>query len=235
MLKIYGILFTMFCFASENQEKYHEMDAIACEVGADKGSFYHDYTRVYSKYFSPFREAPIKFLEIGLYKGSSAHLWEQYFPKAELHFMDICFDLVEHSSGRSMYHLVDQSKPDQLKGFIQDVGGGFDIILDDGGHTMNQQITSFKELFPHVKSGGMYIIEDLHTSYWKSFGGGNPRGPNTISFLKGLIDDVNYVGATSAKAKHIDMPEELENKLSYYQKEIESIHFYDSIAIIFKR
>ena len=47
-----------------------------------------------------------------------------------------------------------------------------DILLDDGGHTMNQQIVTFREMFPHIKDGGLYMCEDCGTSYRKSHGGG---------------------------------------------------------------
>ena len=80
----------------------------------------------------------------------------------------------------------------------------------------------------------MYIIEDLHTSYWPGdFGGGGPD--STISFLKNLIDDVNFIGATTKRASHLAIPPEVLKNLTLYQKEIFSIHFYDSIAIILKR
>ena len=51
-----------------------------------------------------------------------------------------------------------------------------DILIDDGGHTMRQQIVTFEEMFDFVKDGGVYLCEDLHTSYWKSYGGYNARG-----------------------------------------------------------
>lgn len=108
------------------------------------------------------------------------------------------------------------------------------MILDDGGHTMVQQVISFKYLFPHVKSGGLYIIEDLHISYWERFGGGDhPR--TTIAFLKGLIDDLNFVGAHSARASHLNIDPATVKELNLFRAEIESIHFYDSVAIIIKR
>ena len=160
-------------------------------------------------------------------------MWEEYFPNADLHFIDITFDNVQYRSDRSRYYLCDQNNSAQLLDFIQSSGGNFDVILDDGGHTMSQQITSFCTLFPHVKSGGMYIIEDLHTSYWSLFGGGG--ADSTIHFLKSLIDDVNYVGAKTSGASHRDLPSSLLDELNLYQKQIYSIHFYDSVAIIIKR
>ncbi|MCH9626424.1 MAG: 8-demethyl-8-alpha-L-rhamnosyl tetracenomycin-C 2'-O-methyltransferase [Chlamydiales bacterium] len=220
-----------------DDSEYRYLDQLACQAGTDKSSKGHNYTRVYAKYFSSLKNKPIKFLEIGIYKGESVTLWENYFPNAELHFIDI-----EQWKGpppkRAHFHVADQESSAGLHRFLQSAGGAFDLIIDDGGHTMNQQITSFVHLFPALKSGGIYVIEDLHTSYWTEYGGGGstafPKSStgSAIEFLKEMIDDVNYVGAKTgfasfAKARSID--------LTYYQKNIESMHFYDSLCFIIKR
>jgi hypothetical protein len=228
----------IFCIHSpsyaQNTDGYLYLDQLALEANADKASNFHNYTEVYCKYFNPIKEMPIKFLEIGIWKGFSVKLWENYFKNAELHFMDITLNNVIYKSDRSYYHLIDQANADALEGFIQLFGGGFDVILDDGGHTMQQQIVSFQTLFPHVNSGGIYIIEDLHTSYWPEYGGGS-HDRTTIAFLKNLIDEVNYVGNHTERANHRNLSQSVLDKLNLYQKQIESIHFYDSTAIIIKR
>jgi hypothetical protein len=221
-------------FALQNQEEYLILDDLALKTKADKGSNYHNYTEIYAQYFSSLRDQPIKFLEIGIWKGYSVKLWEEYFKNAELHFIDITFQNVEYFSERSKYHLANQESPKDLQNFIQETGGEFDIIVDDGGHTMGQQIVSFCTLFPHVKSGGMYIIEDLHTSYWRSFGGDRPTG-TTIAFLKSLIDEVNFVGARSGRASHLNVEPALQKEMNIFRETIQSIHFYDSVAVIIKR
>ncbi len=78
-------------------------------------------------------------------------------------------------------------------GFLQSIISlqeKFDIIVDDGGHTMNQQITSFTHLLSRVRSGGIYVIEDLMTSYMPSYGGGFPANGSTIELIKTLLDDI---------------------------------------------
>jgi hypothetical protein len=218
---------------SQAQSNYRYLDDIALKTGVHKGSHYHNYTEVYARYFAPLKEKSIKFLEIGIDKGQSVKMWEEYFTNADLHFMDITFQNVEYSSNRSPYHLCNQESPQELQSFIETTGGDFDLILDDGGHTMNQQITSFAILFPHVKSGGMYIIEDLHTSYWSTHGAGGFH--STVNFLKSLIDHVNFVGAKTTRASHLNLPPSILEELNIYQEKIDSIHFYDSLAIIIKR
>lgn len=229
-------LFTFLFLASafSHQSDYQYLDELALQAGADKASKYHNYTEVYARYFSPLKNEPIKFLEIGLHKGASVKLWESYFRNADLHFIDITFQNIEYHSHRSHYHLVNQEDPAELQAFIQKTGGHFDIIIDDGGHTMQQQIISFQQLFPHLRSGGMYVIEDLHTSYWREFGGGNHK-KTTVAFLKGLIDDVNYVGYHTKRANHKGITPSNTSDLTYYRQYISSLHFYDSMVVIFKR
>lgn len=206
----------------------------------DKGSNWHNYTKVYAFYFSSIRDKPLKFLEIGIYKGASVALWESYFPNAELHFVDISVDLVQYQPQRATYHVADQSNSNQLESLMNQIGD-CDIILDDGGHTMEQQLVSFKTLFPHLNSGGLYIIEDLHTSYWTSYGGGgsdaHPKAGNgtMVQFLKDLVEDVNYVGARTWKANHDVDLSYYKNELTPYREQILGIHFYDSLCIVIKR
>lgn len=226
-------------------DDYKDMDDLALQFDSNgasrKGSNGHNYTEVYSRYFAHLRDLPIKFFEIGIFEGNGVQMWEQYFKNAELHFMDITFSYAKYFSNRSHYHLGDQANAKDLLSIMSSTGGDFDIIIDDGGHTMNQQLVSFITLFPYVKSGGMYIIEDLHTSYWKTYQGGgtyeHPKsGPGTfINFLKDRIDDVNYVGARTLCADHNKISSSIENELNIYRKQIYSMHFYDSLCFIIKR
>lgn len=228
-------------FQLVDETEYLYLDQIALEVGTDKSSSFHNYTRIYSQYFSKYQKAPIKFLEIGIQYGNSVKLWERYFPNADLHFIDINPNQIRYFSTRSHYHFIDQTDRKGLFDFGMLVGGDFDVILDDGGHRMDQIIISFQSLFPFLKSGGLYIIEDLHTSYWSIYGSyGTPEkpkaGPGTaIQFFKDLIDDMNYTGARTWCADSNKVPPDLENTLHIYQKEIESIHFYKSLCIIIKK
>jgi len=217
-----------------NPEAYRHLDDLALKAGTDKASHHHDYMEAYSHYFSAIKDEPIKFLEIGIWEGSSVKLWEQYFKNAELHFIDATLEAVKYHSTRSHYHIAQQEVlPDLIK-FLEDAGSGFDVIIDDGGHTMKQQICSFIHLFPHLKSQGIYVIEDLHTSYWCHSNTDN-RSLTTIAFLKNLIDKVNFVGMSTCCASHQNLSELVIKKMDTYQKDIKSICFYDSLVFITKR
>lgn len=224
-----------------DEEEYQYMDKLALKFAPDgysgKSSNHHNYTEIYSYYFASIKDRPLKFLEIGIFEGAGAHFWEEYFKNAELNFIDITFNRVKYSSPRCHYYLADQAKPDQLIDVLKTIGGGqFDIIIDDGGHTMVQQITSFKTLFPYLKSRGLYVIEDLHTSYWPIYGGSRTKSSDTaIEFLKDLIDEVNFVGSTTPNASHRKDLTPIRQELNIYREEILGIHFYDSLCFIIKR
>lgn len=117
--------------------------------------------------------------------------------------------------------------------------GPFDVVIDDGSHQAPHIISAFKTLFPCMKKGSLYVVEDLHTQYNHKWGGygneTNPRsGPRTaIRFLKGLVDDINYIAATTASAgDNRNIPDEIAAKRSRYSKRIDSISFYPAIAFI---
>ncbi|MBA3721873.1 MAG: class I SAM-dependent methyltransferase [Parachlamydiaceae bacterium] len=227
--------------SDQNRKAYEYLDNLAIAAGTDKSSTFHNYTKVYAKYFDSLRNDKIKFLEIGINKGFSAKLWESYFTDGDLHFVDIDKINIQYYSPRAHYHFVDQTNFTDLTKLVKSLGGNFDIIIDDGGHTMHQQIMSFQTLFPYVKNGGIYVIEDLHTSYWQEYGGGGQigapaRGKGTcIEFLKERIDDLNYTAGVTACADFDKVPYDKKKKLNYYHRNIDSIHFYQSLCIIIKK
>lgn len=220
-----------------NQD-FEEMDAVAGRTGTDKASIAHNFTRIYSKAFTHLRNKPIRFLEIGIHKGGSVQLWEWYFPRAELHFIDSNESVIEYHSTRSTYHIFDPADAGRLRDFATRYGP-FDVILDDGGHSSDQQLTILDAMLPFVRPGGMFVVEDLHTSYWGMYGGGGGTsdkpiaGPNTaITFLKHLIDQVNYIGAITKYGNTYNLPSYIRARLSYYSLHIDYMTFYNSVCII---
>ena len=146
-------------------------------------SISHLFSVVYDSYFQHLRDSDIKMLELGIYKGASIKMWEEYFEKAQLHAIDI-LDCTYLNNDRVKVEILNQENEDELRSLPKD----FDIILDDGGHTMLQQQLSLKVLFvDHLKPGGTYILEDLHTSepkYWGSHGGNKTN--NTLRLMHDL-------------------------------------------------
>jgi len=130
------------------------------------------YTDLYDPLFDGIREDVTKVLEIGVETGRSHRLWLEYFPNATIYGFDIFkfgveeFHRLQEGNpylDRSVMFKGDQSNIDHLNNFLSLHGDEFDIIIDDGGHSMRQQQISLKILFNAVRSGGFYVIEDLHT------------------------------------------------------------------------
>ena len=130
----------------------------------DKCDIQHNYVELYEKFFAPVRDDVTRILEIGVLFGKSVRMWEAYFPRASVHGIDIK-DSSKFDTDRISTYIADQSSREQLSAVLEASGSDFDIVVDDGGHTMEQQQVSFGFLFPHVRPGGMYVIEDIHTSF----------------------------------------------------------------------
>lgn len=131
-----------------------------------------NYFPIYEKWFAPYRGKDIVFVEVGVQNGGSAQMWRNYFGKdAKIVGIDInpkCKELEE--DGISV-EIGSQDDP-KFWATFREKYPRVDILLDDGGHQMNQQIVTFREMFPHIKDGGLYMCEDCHTSYWEKCGGG---------------------------------------------------------------
>lgn len=130
---------------------------VGIRTNADK-AVDHLFTEAYDEIFAQY-ESP-RILEIGVHRGASINMYLEYFKNPYVVGMDI--EKKIDTDGRWKFILGDQSKIEDLKQCVEDEP--FDIILDDGGHTMKQQQVTFGFLFKHVKPGGYFILEDLHTS-----------------------------------------------------------------------
>lgn len=179
----------------------------------DKCPVHHNYVEIYETLFSPFRDEPIRLLEIGVFEGESMRLWEAYFPAAQIFGLDI-EDKSQYDSARVRTLVADQGNRADLAVVLERTGGDFDLILDDGGHQMEQQQISLGVLFPTLKSGGLYIIEDVHTSFPDLYAGFGvePDGQNSTY---AMID--RFVRSGSMRSKYLSEPEAdyLDKNISY--------------------
>ena len=100
-----------------------------------------------------------------------------------------------------------------------------DILIDDGGHTMTQQITTFEELYPHVQPEGVYLCEDMQTSLWSEFGGGYGKPGTFLDYSKSLIDRLYGWHSRDPAALAVDA----------FTRSAHSLHFYDGVLVIEKR
>ncbi|MEJ8817432.1 class I SAM-dependent methyltransferase [Lacibacter sp. H407] len=183
------------------------------------------YFDVYEKYFSKYIGKELNILEIGVSHGGSLQLWKKYFgPNVNIYAIDINPECKKLEEERIKIFIGSQSDKQFLQHIINDLPE-LDIILDDGGHTMQQQIVSFEALYLKVKEGGLYVVEDTHTSYWYEFHGGLKNPNSFIEYSKNLVDSL-YEGHLNEKQKVV---------VNTITKHISGISFYDSIVVFEKK
>jgi len=185
---------------------------------------WNHYFDIYERHFNRFRNKEIVILEIGVLQGGSLQMWKDYFgDKAKIFGIDIdprCKELEEKNIKIFIGSQSDRKFLRKIKETIPMV----DILIDDGGHYMDQQIVSYEELFSHIKNNGVYLCEDLHTSYWPKWGGGHRKSDTFIEYSKNFID---YLHAFHSKQSSL--------KVNSFTRSADSIHYYDSIIVIEKR
>jgi hypothetical protein len=182
------------------------------------------YFEAYDRHFSKYRGQEIVVLEIGVSQGGSLQMWRDYFgPKAKIYGLDMepnCITLANENTEILIGSQSDRTFLQDLKSKIPPI----DILIDDGGHTMEQQIVTFEELYNHVKADGVYLVEDLNTSYWLLYGGGHQRPGTFIEYSKHFIDAINAW-----------FSEETSLKVSGFTKTVHSLHYYTGILVIEKQ
>ena len=183
------------------------------------------YFEIYDRHFSRYRNHEVVILEIGVSYGGSLQMWKDYFgEKAKIYGIDIepkCKAFEEENIQIFIGSQSDKKFLNEIKRKIPPI----DILIDDGGHTMRQQIISFEMLFDHIKEDGVYLCEDLHTSYWVNYGGGYKRRGTYIEYSKRFIDFLN--------AWHSRQP--LSLKVNDFTRSVNSLHYYDSVLVIEKQ
>ena len=194
-----------------------DLDALARHHGTDKHTSHHRFTPIYEQLLQGCRDLPIALLEIGIYKGASLRMWNDYLPAGQIVGVDIDPAARTHEGERVKVYIGDQTN----RAFLEEIAranGPFDFIIDDGGHRADQQKTSLRVLWPHLKPGGTYVIEDIHTSYYQDdgFNMGWREPDTTVEFLKYVIDDIHV--------RYHEQPVTL--------PDLESIQFYPELCVM---
>lgn len=184
------------------------------------------YFEVYETYFSKFKNKQINFIEVGVQGGGSMQMWREYFGKeARIYGIDINPGIMHLPLTDVNLTVGDQANVNFWNIFFKEVKH-VDCFLDDGGHTMEQQINTLTCVWPRLQKNGVYICEDLHTSYYRDWGNGYKQEQTMVEFCKNLIDFVNLY--------HIEEKEEiLKHKLGIFY-DLKSIAFYDSMVVLLK-
>jgi 23S rRNA U2552 (ribose-2'-O)-methylase RlmE/FtsJ len=183
------------------------------------------YFEIYDRHFSRFRDTDVHVVEIGVSQGGSLQMWKEYFgPNCKIFGVDINSHCKTLEEDQIEIYIGDQEDRTFLKTLAKNIPR-IDILIDDGGHTMKQQINTFEELFTHIDKNGVYLVEDLHTSYWPDWGGGYRRRGTFIEYSKHFIDYIN--AWHSKKMRRLSVTE--------FTKSVHSLHYYDSVLVIEKR
>jgi hypothetical protein len=204
------------------------LDELAKKYGTDKGSDGHLYTNKYSIYLEQYRDLEFNLLEIGVFNGASIKMWKEYFPKANIVALDINPECLQYQEKNITIHIGNQSNIEFLQSIINKYQN-FDVIIDDGGHSWKQQIITYETLFPALNRGGLYFVEDMHTSY-RPYSEWNDYHITGVNYFKGIVDSVNINGKSFCGYDEIGS-----QYLNYMERNVEYIHFWKSIIVIGKQ
>lgn len=196
---------------------------------------HHGYHRFYPWFLSPFRRGPVRLLEIGIDQLGSVRLWRRYFPAGvELHGIDR--DEKQFDDRAVQLHAVDQSDAAALHRFASGIDTPFDVIIDDGSHIPHHQLLTLGIIWKLLRPGGVYIIEDVETSYWGrshlygySFDA-NRKEQNAVRQLAAAVDAVNREFLSRRQRRALDR-----HPLAPVLNEVEMVCFGQNCIILVKK
>jgi hypothetical protein len=208
-----------------------DLTGLAVRFGSDKwGS--HFYTPWYARHFAPLRDRPLTVIEIGVggYEdtgagGGSLRMWERYFRRALVYGVDLH---AKPAVGGPRVRVLTghQADPAFLRDLLSETGPP-DLVIDDGSHISRDVIATFEALFPALGPGGLYVVEDLLTSYWPGWGGDatdHNRTDTSVGFLTARVDGLN----------HEEFLPETGYRPTYTDRHIVGLHFYHNLAVVEK-
>jgi hypothetical protein len=220
--------------------KLNELTRLADKYRSDKGTCFsaHLYTRVYERYFRSIKNDTISILEIGLLRteedkrrplsavegatsgaasrAPSLEMWRSYFPNATLYGFDID-DFSRVNISRCKIIRGDMSSRDDLSRLSRQLDAPLDVIIEDGSHASHHQQIALGTLFPHVRSGGLYIIEDLH---WQDALLEKPNAPKT----KDLLNRFKVTGK-------FESPFLSETERAAFERNVDDLSLFDSLTL----
>jgi demethylmacrocin O-methyltransferase len=202
---------------------------LAVEFGSDKWGI-HRYTPHYERHFAHLRDREMLVIELGIggyaeagEGGASLRMWKWFFPRAQVVGVDIR-DKSFVDERRITAYRGSQTDRELMRRIVRRFGEPT-IVIDDGSHRSAHVIRSFEILFPMLADGGLYVIEDLQTSYWPAWGGSLDRDdPDTsMTMVKRLLDGLNH-------EELLDEPYEP----SYADLHVVAVHSYHNLVVIEK-
>lgn len=219
---------------------FKNLHSLYLEHNAKISHKYLGYFEIYDRAFASLRNSKVRLLEIGIQNGGSLEIWSKYFPQ---HSILIGCDIDEkckklHYEKNSIKVVVGDILTEQIQRTITAHSSQFDIIIDDGSHASNDIIQAFANFFPKLADGGLFVVEDLHCSYWEHWKGGINDPHSSMGFLKRLADFVNteHWSKSTDDVRNLIRPfiKNPTSELLLSLAQIYSVTFYNSICIIEK-
>jgi len=211
-------------------------------LAAHKGKVLHkwqSYIPVYESLLAEFRDKRTALLEIGIQNGGSLETYSEYFSNPEIIVgcdIDPKCRLLRYRPGTQV--VIGDCIKEETRREITALSPSFDIIIDDGSHVSKDIIVAFLQYFPLVRPGGVYVIEDLHASYWQQWQGGLFHKKSSIAFLKLLVDVVHAehwgIHENVSDFMATEFPEFRPMFNQQFARDIKSISFMNSMCIIRK-
>jgi hypothetical protein len=188
---------------------------------------WHHYLAIYEQHFQSLHaldHAP-RILELGVSRGGSLQLWRKYFgAQARIVGVDVDATCADRIDAGSFVVIGEQADPAVLAAAVERLGGGVDLVIDDGSHIGRDQIASFEYLYPHLSLHGLYACEDIQYCYSPEHEGGYRREGTFVEYAKGLIDQLH--------AWHLDG--ELQKNFMDFARVTCGIYFYANLIVVEK-
>lgn len=188
-----------------------------------------NYGSIYDRHFADYRDRSINILEIGVLKGGSMRLWEKYFPHANIFGIDIDEECQQYESDRTKIFIGDQGDVSFLRNIKAKIPR-IDIIIDDGSHRAKDQKITFEEMYYHLSTPGVYLIEDIELNYWKNKDLNSPD--NFMTHMKNKIDELNIRKTMPAKVSQSYPFKDTEVR---FTNSTNNISFYDNVVVLEKK
>lgn len=192
----------------------------------------HFYLDNYELYFNSIRNEEFVLLELGVAGGSSIRMWREYFPKAKIFGIDNNKDCLMEGV------FIGDATDEVFLTSVLSATGMPNCVIDDSGHVGSETIKSFEILFPLIKSGGLYFVEDCATFYSKTYSGELERNGRTkvYNFFTDLAYDVDVAGRGMCGNQDfaINHPT-TEPTVPKYSRLLKAIHIYPSLRVFIRK
>lgn len=178
---------------------------------------YDSYFPAYEALLQKYVDREVTIVEVGIFNGGSLFMWRNFFgPKARIIGIDLNPEAREWEKHGFEIYIGDQSSDSFWSEFFLNIGK-VDVLIDDGGHTNKQQIVTSHYAIQNINDGGLLLVEDVHTNYFREFG--NPSRYSFVNFAHRIVDGVNSRSCS------------LRRTYPQYSSRVYSVSFFESMVV----